>query len=245
MPPYLHPLTLAGEDLELLTERAIHWPSRRTLFIADVHFGKAAAFGHSGLPLGRTVIDATTNHDLRRLSNLLALTRAERLVILGDLLHAPASHEPRTLELVARWRASVASLHINLIRGNHDRRAGDPPADWRIDCHTPGLRDGPFALHHEPVDDAEGYALCGHIHPGIRLRGLGDNGGTVPCFVIGERRAVLPAFGSFTGSARDSIHNGDRLFAVGPENLFEIAVAMPRPARTARRARPSHPAQPR
>lgn len=245
MPPHSHPITLAGEDLQLLTDRAVHWPARRTLVIADVHLGKAAAFGHGGLPLGRGLIDATTEHDLRRLTESLARTRAERLIILGDLLHAPASREPRTLELVAHWRSSVATLHIDLIRGNHDRQAGDPPAEWRIDCHAPGRRDGPFALHHEPVDDSDEHALCGHIHPGIRLRGLGDDGGTLPCFVIGERRSILPAFGTFTGSARNFPHDGDRLFAVGPENLFEIAPYAPRVARPASRARPPHPAQPR
>lgn len=243
--PPAHPLTLAGEALQLLTERAIHWPARRTLFIADVHFGKAAAFGHGGLPLGRTVINATTDHDLHRLTDLLTRYRAERLVILGDLLHARAAREPETLERIAAWRRTLGELHIDLIRGNHDRHAGDPPADWRIECHAPGLRDGPFALHHEPVDESDAYALCGHIHPGIRLRGNGDNGGTIPCFVIGEHRAILPAFGSFTGSARDTVYHGDRLFAVGPENLFEIASGIPRVTRPARRARASHPAQPR
>ena len=34
----------------------------------------------------------------------------------------------------ARWRALRAELEIMLVRGNHDRHAGDPPDDLRINC---------------------------------------------------------------------------------------------------------------
>lgn len=37
-------VTLHGETMELLPERALHWPARHVLLIADIHFGKAAAF---------------------------------------------------------------------------------------------------------------------------------------------------------------------------------------------------------
>ena len=38
------PITLQGEQLVLLPERAIFWPDRATLVISDLHIGKAAAF---------------------------------------------------------------------------------------------------------------------------------------------------------------------------------------------------------
>jgi hypothetical protein len=34
-------IRIAGEPVELLAERAVHWPGARTLFVADVHLGKA------------------------------------------------------------------------------------------------------------------------------------------------------------------------------------------------------------
>ena len=49
--------------------------------------------------------------------------------------------------------------------------------------------------------DLTGYALGGHVHPGIVLRGAFDDSARLPCFVLGPRRAILPAFGGFTGLA--------------------------------------------
>ena len=37
----------------LLAERALYWPRAATLFVADVHLGKAAAFRAGGVPLPR------------------------------------------------------------------------------------------------------------------------------------------------------------------------------------------------
>lgn len=215
-------LTLAGEVVDPLPSRALHWPARRTVLIADAHLGKAVAFDRGGLPLGRRVAEATTRHDLARLSLVLSTTGAQRLVILGDLLHARASHEPQTIELFAEWRRAHAALAIDLIRGNHDVAAGDPPAQWHIACHEPGLRDGPFTYHHEPTECRGSHVLAGHIHPAVRI-GVGRSGGeTAACFVVGSHRTILPAFGSFTGSARMPAGSGDRLFAVGPENVIEL-----------------------
>ena len=49
----------AARTVELLAERALHWPAARTLFVADVHLGKAAAFRAGGvaIPRGATAND--------------------------------------------------------------------------------------------------------------------------------------------------------------------------------------------
>src|SRR5687768_1975535 len=71
---------LAGERVELLASRALLWPAQATLFVADVHLGKAAAFRAGGVPVPR----GATGADLQRLSALVASTGARRLVVLGD-----------------------------------------------------------------------------------------------------------------------------------------------------------------
>ncbi|MCF5637432.1 DEAD/DEAH box helicase, partial [Pseudomonas syringae] len=50
MKPYLS-ITLAGEELWLLADKAIYYPARRALLIADAHFGKAAAYRKLGQPV--------------------------------------------------------------------------------------------------------------------------------------------------------------------------------------------------
>lgn len=94
---------LAGERVELLAERALHWPRARTLFVADVHLGKTAAFRAGGVPLP----GGTTAADLARLSAVLAATCAERLVVLGDLLHAAAGRTPSSIAPSPRGESGI------------------------------------------------------------------------------------------------------------------------------------------
>ena len=84
--------TLAGERLELHPERAVHWPARRTLFVADVHLGKEHVFGRRGIPIPGGISAA----QLARLAALVARTAAERLVVLGDLMHDAPTDRART-----------------------------------------------------------------------------------------------------------------------------------------------------
>src|SRR5258706_9161580 len=124
-------LTLAGETVELLPERALFWPRTRTLVVADLHWGKAATFRAAGIPIPA----GTTTSDLARLNAILDRTGARRILILGDLFHAaPGRAAPTTLAMLRRWRASHANVDMLLVRGNHDRHAGDPPAELEIEC---------------------------------------------------------------------------------------------------------------
>ena len=42
------PIELAGSTLWLLAEKAVYWPEQQALLIADIHFGKAAAYRRLG-----------------------------------------------------------------------------------------------------------------------------------------------------------------------------------------------------
>jgi metallophosphoesterase superfamily enzyme len=59
------------------------------------------------------------------------------------------------------------------------------------------------------------------VHPGVFLRGTADTE-RLPCFVLGARRAILPAFGSFTGLATVTPAAGERLVAVAGHHLFAL-----------------------
>ncbi len=190
-------IDLAGEPAELWPDRALFLPVHGALLVADVHWGKAAAFRAERVPVPR----GTTTDDLDRLDLLLAATGATRLVVLGDLLHARASLAPETRLAIEAWRARHPRLAITLVRGNHDAHAGDPPETLDIVCVDAPFALGPFRLYHHPTDDPDGYALAGHIHPAICLRGHGRQRLVLPCFAFGAQSGVLPAFGSFTGSS--------------------------------------------
>ena len=209
--------TLAGEEVVLLAERALHWPRGATVFVADVHLGKGAAFRAGGIAVPR----GATAADLARLSRLLEATRATRLVILGDFLHAAAGRVPALDAAFLRWRDAHADVAITLVRGTHDAKAGDPSAAWRVDVVTDPHPLSPFVLCHEPAPPKTGFALCGHVHPGVRIAGDGDSV-RLPCFVLGRRHALLPAFGRLTGLALVDARPGETRVAIAGSRLFVL-----------------------
>ena len=210
-------LTLAGEDIELLAERALYWPRRRTLFVADVHLGKAAAFRAGGVPVPR----GATATDLGRFTALIAATGATALVVLGDFLHAAAGRVDALDVAFCHWRDTHRDLAITLVRGNHDARAGDPPAAWGVRVVDEPHPLAPFVLCHEPQTPRTGFALCGHVHPGIRISD-GSDSARLPCFVLGPKRALLPAFGRLTGLAMVSTAACDTVVAIAGSRLFAL-----------------------
>ncbi len=210
---------LAGERVELHADRALHWPHAHTLFVADVHLGKGAAFRAGGVPLPR----GGTAADLSRLTRLVERTGSTRLVILGDFLHAKAGRVDALDARFVAWRRQHAALEITLVRGNHDARAGDPPLHWGVRCVADPHALPPFIGCHHPATPPSGYALCGHLHPGVRLHGRGEQTARLPCFVLGARRAILPAFGRFTGLALVQPGHDDVLVAIAGNGLFALA----------------------
>ena len=214
-------LEIAGAPVRARADRALVWPGARTVFIADLHLGKAATFRSAGIP----VPESGTREDLARLARIIREEGAERLVILGDLFHAKRGRTPAVAEAAAAWRAAHAALHIVLVRGNHDRSAGDPDAALGMEVVDNGSVMGPFALHHEPCAGSEhGYGLAGHIHPAVRLEDpLTGQTVRVPCFWFGAACAVVPAFGGFTGTGIVEPRTGDRVVALVGGGVVDIS----------------------
>lgn len=210
-------LTVRGERLRLLPERAVLLESTRTLLATDLHLGKDASLRALGLPAPTGSLD----EDLDRLSRAVVRSRAERLIILGDLFHCAAGPAGKNLGLLERWRQCHASLDCLLVRGNHDHRAGDPPACLSMTCADPGLALGPFILAHEPGPSPDGYALAGHLHPGVRLAGPARERILLPCFLFTETHAVLPAFGSLTGLLPIRPGRHDKVFVIADDEVVE------------------------
>ncbi|WP_263262813.1 ligase-associated DNA damage response endonuclease PdeM [Pseudomonas sp. RIT-PI-S] len=211
-------LNLAGERLWLLGEKAIWWPAQAALLIADAHFGKAAAYRR----LGQPVPHGTTSANLQVLQQLLDRHPARQLIFLGDFLHGPGSHAPGTLNQLRAWRLLHPELRITLIRGNHDHRAGDPPADLGIEVVAEPLLLGPYALQHEPHPHPERHVLAGHVHPVFFLTGRGRQRLRLPCFHVGQQVTLLPAFGAFTGGFAVERKPGVRLFVVGDSQVWPV-----------------------
>lgn len=219
--PRARMIDFAGQQFLLHPDRALFWSARRTLVIADLHFGKAALFRSSGVP----VPSGTTSHDLSRLSRLIAQTMPRRLLVLGDLLHGRAGRAEETFDAVQAWRDGFPDLAITLVRGNHDRGAGDPPAGWRIEVLDQPLVEADIAFRHEPPDpgDTGLPCVCGHLHPTVRLEDFDGGAASAACFVLDTRARtlILPAFGRFTGGCRIPATPGRRFFVPTGQRVVE------------------------
>ena len=179
---------LGGEHIQLFAQRALHWPARRSLVIADLHLGKDDVFRAAGvaLPAGGT------QADLARLSALLEHTQATRLLVLGDFIHGTAG--------VARWREAWRTFRgrhpiaVEVVLGNHDRGLDADGVD--IEVIAERMADGPFRFSHEHETSDAGICISGHVHPVVRLSALGAS---FPVFHLQQGGLVLPAFSAMTG----------------------------------------------
>ena len=211
-------IELEGERLVLFPERLAWWEHRATLLVADPHWGKGAAFRAAGIP----VPQGTTLGGLARLDSVLERTGATRVVFLGDYLHAKEGRAPGTLRALSQWRDRHPALELTLVRGNHDRHAGDPPDGLGVGCVDAPLADPPFLLAHFPDPRPPGYVLAGHVHPAVRLVGRGRQRERLPCFWVRPGVAVFPSFGDFTGAADVQPDPGDRVFVIADDRVVEL-----------------------
>jgi DNA ligase-associated metallophosphoesterase len=222
MKPVSLTVEIAGHPLVLSNLRACFDPVLRCLCVADAHFGKDAVFRARGVP----VPVGSTADNLMRLDMLIAEFEPAMLVFLGDLLHARESHATQTLDGLHAWRARHPGLRVVLVEGNHDRHAGALPQTLRVEYVREPWVIGPWALCHHPQRVEDVYVLAGHLHPVYRISTRTDSV-RVPCFRFGLDCGVLPAFGSFTGGARDEGRvTGERVFLVVQERVIELGAAL-------------------
>ena len=216
------PLALpCGTVLWLLPGRAVWWPEARSLFVADVHFGKAASFRHAGQP----VPTGTTADNIARLDALLTATGAQRLVFLGDFLHARGGAQPALWQQLRAWRERHAQVAMDLVLGNHDHHAGTPPADLNIALQeepwtpVPGM---PLRAAHHPQAVAGHTVLAGHLHPSVVLHGPARDRMRLPCFAWQPGLLVLPAFGAFTGTHANALPAGAQVYAIAGTRVVQV-----------------------
>lgn len=210
---------LLNQHLLLLPQKAIYWEQQKALIAADVHLGKVGHFRKAGIAVPRDMEQS----DLAILSDLIHEHQPEKLIFLGDLFHSDMNAD---WDWFILWRSQFPELEIILIKGNHDIIDDSHYHDLGVILQDK-LLIGPFLMLHHPLtdealDNATGYAFCGHIHPGVSLVGRGRQRITLPCFAFGERQVILPSFGKFTGKVAIRSNKADRIFAIANDKVVPI-----------------------
>lgn len=215
-----HRFHLKQQTLWLSPERCMFWEEDKSLIVSDIHLGKSGHFRKAGIGIPQTVF----KEDLQRLIAQVQFFKPERLIVVGDFSHSNMNNE---LKLFEKWRKDLSQLPIHLVKGNHDILGNDWYTSHDITMHHEQLHTAPFTFMHElPADAAnfpeDDYVFTGHVHPGIRIGGLGRQSLHFPCFYFAGKHAVLPAFGRFTGLHPVRPKKKDKVFAIVDKQVLEL-----------------------
>ncbi len=184
-------LFIQEQHLILTNQRALFWKESATLILSDLHLGKTAHFRKNGIPLPSDIIQ----EDLKRLSNLIHHFNAEKIIIVGDFLHAGKNSE---FEIFTIWKTEFPSLKIILVKGNHDRISEKYFQELGIfEIHTV-YQENEFIFSHQDLKNENQFVISGHLHPGVILQSSTKNL-KFPCYIVTENQLILPAFSTFTG----------------------------------------------
>ena len=207
-------VSIRGQSLVLLPEKAMYWPEQDVLLISDVHLGKISHFRKAGIGL-----PAKALHDnYKRLQYIIDKCSPSSIIFLGDLFHSSYNNEWMYFK---EFREANKNISFQLIMGNHDILDIDMYSLVNLEiCSHKNL--DPFLLTHHPKQDAELYNLCGHIHPAIKIRGKGRQSIRMPCFFFSRYQGILPAFGTFTGSHALKAANDDMVFGITGDTIIRI-----------------------
>jgi DNA ligase-associated metallophosphoesterase len=177
-----------GIELAADLSGALFWDEERLLVVSDLHLEKGSSFAARGVLLPPYDTAAT----LARLGAAVMRHNPRMVIALGDSFHDRAAHE----RLSVPDRQTLSALQSRRdwiwISGNHDpalpRAIGGTASDE--------VAIGPLVFRHEPTGSRG--EIAGHLHPKARVTARGRSIER-RCFASDGERAVMPAFGSYTG----------------------------------------------
>ena len=192
----MQPIEFGGNQFVARADRTLFHPKTHTLFLSDLHLGKAAHFRQSGIP----VPNNGEVHDLDRLVDAINDTESDTVWILGDLFHHPRSITHYQMDFwIDTLRRQQTTLKV--ILGNHDRDAHSFAEKLGFSIYAEPTNWHGIELAHHP-DNRSVYRIAGHVHPRMELRAATDHI-VCSCFAIQNRRLLLlPAFTKFSGGPR-------------------------------------------
>ncbi len=183
-------LVLAGEAVRLLPSGALLLSARSTLVVADLHLEKGSAFAGRG----QLLPPLDTRETLRRVAADAAAQAPARILFLGDAFHDREASRRMSEADRQALEALGRAAELVWITGNHD-----PEPDRELPGEAADeVRLGDLVLRHEPLPAPAPGEIAGHLHPCARIA---TPRGSVRrrCLVTDGERAILPAYGAFTG----------------------------------------------
>jgi DNA ligase-associated metallophosphoesterase len=185
---------VSGVEVMLRPSGAMWLEAARTLVVADLHLEKGSSYAARGQMLPPYDSRAT----LDRLEAEIDALQPATVILLGDSFHDSRSVGRMAPDDAARLHRLATGRDWIWLEGNHDIRALADAMDALPGAVVETMSLGSLRLIHEPQPGQQPGEVAGHLHPAARVAAYG-RGVRRPAFVTDGRRAVLPAFGAFTG----------------------------------------------
>jgi len=192
--------------MKFLTEPALL--IGKALVITDLHLGIEYEIFKSGI-----TVPSQVERIEKRIDKLIKQTKANHLVILGDLKHQVPNISWQEYKEIPFFLEHFSKLKISIIKGNHD---GDIErlASKDIDIYEPsGFKINDILLTHghawpNKKDLKAKYLVMGHVHPAIE-------------FLTGNFRTIEPCW------LRCEVDNGKLKEKFGTKTSFKQGIVMP------------------
>jgi hypothetical protein len=142
----------------------------RILCIADVHLGIEHELYKNGV-----VIAPQAEKFYRELESLLRVTKATKLVILGDLKHKIPGISPREVRELPKLIEPISKkAETILVKGNHDTELEELAGEHIRIVGSEGFAIGPYGFFHGHAWPAKellrcDYLFTAHIHPVVEF----------------------------------------------------------------------------
>src|SRR5690554_6210020 len=198
-------IQIKNQSFTLHPSGAIFWKEKKMLLIADVHLGKISHFRKHGAPVPANA----AFENLEKLTEICNFFQPETICFLGDLFHSKINEEWQDFE---KW-TEYTSAEIILISGNHDVIPQYLYEELGVKVYNELIAEE-FLLTHHPTPTVGFFNFSGHIHPGVRMKGVGRQFLRFPCFYKTINSLILPAFGNFTGKHILKPSKMDEVFAI-------------------------------
>lgn len=207
-------ITIQNKVFTLTNQRAVFWKKEKALILSDLHIGKTAHFRKNGIALANHIM----KNDLERLSFLIEYFQPEKLIVVGDLLHAGNNSD---VDEFCEWKDQYPTLKFYLIEGNHDRITKVLEKKLCLDFKDQLLQIDDIVFLHDYDKKNPEFQITGHIHPGIILNSVVKKI-RLPCFVQTCGQLLLPAFSGFTGLDTKNTPKDGKYFVFTDSEIHEI-----------------------
>jgi len=208
---------------------------KKALIIGDTHFGMEQKLLSKGIHY-----QDFSDGLFLKIKSMIEETKAEKLIILGDVKEQVATLDPKTAGILAKLSLLTELI---IVRGNHD--GGIEGCGARI-VSSGGFVFGVLGLvhgHSWPSDECMNadYLICAHQHPALSIVDKSGKRHTEPVWIIADpneemiaqhyksfnkkiKLVLIPAFNPLVGTAFDP--SDAHLGPILSNKLFKIDAAI-------------------